>query len=177
MGPESSRELAENKLILLYIIDKINMPVSNLQVTKIILENRLMNYFYLQQYIGELCETGFLSSQTSGNKVLYSITQNGKQALSYFQSHILPGIRARIDDTIASIKTGIRNETLISADYIPESEDRYIVKCCVKEDNFTLIDLSVAVGSKKDARMVCENWKKHTQSIYSEIIGSITRER
>jgi len=41
MSIVSNKELAENKLILLYIIDKVNIPISNLQITKIILENNL----------------------------------------------------------------------------------------------------------------------------------------
>ena len=52
----NNRQLAENKLILLYIIDKLEIPVSNLQMTKIILENKIMNYFLLQQYLDELRE-------------------------------------------------------------------------------------------------------------------------
>jgi len=34
MSIVSNKELAENKLILLYIIDKVNIPISNLQITK-----------------------------------------------------------------------------------------------------------------------------------------------
>jgi len=41
MSIVSNKELAENKLILLYIIDKVNIPISNLQITKIILEINL----------------------------------------------------------------------------------------------------------------------------------------
>jgi hypothetical protein len=46
----SNREKAQNKLILLYIIDTISIPVSNLQVTKLILDKKFMNYFLLQQF-------------------------------------------------------------------------------------------------------------------------------
>jgi len=60
MSSGSSKELAENKIILLYIIEKIGMPVSNIQITKLVLEKKLMNYFLLQQRLNELCESGFL---------------------------------------------------------------------------------------------------------------------
>jgi len=173
----SNRELAENKLILLYIIDKINMPVSNLQITKIILENKFMNYFLLQQFLDELQTNGFLIRTLNENKNYYSITASGKQTLNYFLNLIPVGIKTRIDDTTASIQKNIKNETLITADFIPERENEYIVNCKVHEDDFSLIDLSVMVGTRADARMICDNWKNHSQAIYSEIIDSLTRKR
>lgn len=177
MNLGSSKELVENKLIVLYLIDKINIPVSNPQITKIILENKFMNYFFLQQFLNELCESNMLLSSTEDGKTVYRITDSGKQTLNYFHGHIPIGIKSRIDDTIISIKKNIRNETLVTADFTPESENEYTVTCKIREDNFSFIDLKITVGTKTDARTVCENWKKHSQAIYAEIIDSLTRKR
>lgn len=177
MSLGSSRELAENKLILLYVIDKLSIPVNNLQITKIILENRFMNYFLLQQFLNELCESSFLSSNETDGKTFYKITASGKQTLSYFINLIPIGIKKRIDDSFAYLKKRIKNETYITADYTPENENEYIVSCKVCEDDFSLIDLDIMVGTKADARLICENWKKHSQQIYSEIIESLTKKR
>ena len=46
---ENSLELAENKLLMLYILKSIKDPISNAQFTEIILENNFMNYFIFQQ--------------------------------------------------------------------------------------------------------------------------------
>ena len=51
---DSTLELAENKLLLLYIIKSIKYPISNTQLTDIVLENSFINYFMLQQYVSEL---------------------------------------------------------------------------------------------------------------------------
>lgn len=177
MGVMDNRELAENKLILLYIIDSANMPISNLQITKIILENQFMNYFMFQQFLNELCEVEYLVSELIDNKTFYSITASGKQTLSYFISHIPLGIKNRIDNNIIEIRKRIKNETLVKADYTPESENQFIVKCQVREDNFPLIDLEISVGTKSDCHTICENWKKHSSQIYSEILESLIKRR
>jgi len=169
--------LAENKLMLLYIINKLDMPVSNLQLTKLIMENNLMNYFFSQQFLNELCDDKLLSSQVIDNKTFYSITDAGKKTLDYLSDLILPVDKEKIDSVLNSSKKKIRNETRITADFIPESENKYIVKCCVHEDNFTLIELTLAVGSRNDAKIICDNWKTHAQNIYPEIIKSLISKR
>lgn len=169
--------MAENKLILLYFINSINMPVSNLQLTKVFLENRFMNYFYLQHFLTELCDDGNLSCETIDGKAFYTITPNGKKTLGFFTSMIPAGIRKRIDETVADIRKNIRNETLITADYTPQSEREFVVECRVNEDSFSLIDLKITVGSRTDALKICENWQKHSQAIYSEIIQSLIKDR
>lgn len=177
MGVNSNKELAENKLILLYMIDKIGMPISNTQITKVILENKFMNYFLLQQFLKELCDSSFLGSSQVEEKSYYFITETGKQTLSYFHHLIPSGIKGIIDSSLFEIKRAIKNETLITADYMPEGNNEYSVHCKVNEDTFSLIDLKVTVGTKNDARLICNNWKEHSQEIYAEIIEILTRKR
>ncbi|NMB32740.1 MAG: DUF4364 family protein [Clostridium sp.] len=177
MSLGDGKVLAENKLILLYIIDKVNIRISNLQVTKIILGNKFMNYFVLQQMLSELCNQNYILCDTSDNKTYYTITPSGKYALSCLLGHIPTGIKVLIDNNMLNIRNSIRSETSISADYSSENKNEYVVSCQVREDNFTLIDLKVSVGSKSNARHICENWKKNSPVIYSEIIESLTKDR
>lgn len=176
-NPGNNEELVINKLILLYIIDKININVSNLQITKLILENSLINYFFLQQYLNELCDDNMLASEIINKKTFYTISGKGRNTLKYL-GHLIPAnVRSKIDSTIKAARKKIRNETLITADFIPESESKFTVNCSVHEDDFSLIELRIAVGTKNDARCICDNWKNYSQYIYSEIIESLTRKR
>lgn len=172
-----NHELAENKIILLYILDKINLPVSNLQITKLILENKFMNYFMFQQILDELVVDNLLFSKIMDNKTFYSITEKGKNTLGYFPGLMPPGIKLLIDNNISPITQNIRNETLITSDFLPKSENEFVVSLKVNEDNFTLLDLKVTVGTKGDARAICDNWDNNSQAIYAEIIDSLIKKR
>lgn len=173
----SNREVAEDKVLLLYLIDKIGIPVSNLQVTKIMLSNRFMNYFLLQKFLDDLSDDKCLESIINEEKVFYKLTDYGRQTMKFFENLIPVGIKKRIDETITEIKRNIKNETYITADYTPVSETEYIVECQVREDDFSLIDLKITVGSKGDARAICENWKKASQKMYAEIIDVLNKKR
>ncbi|MFA6308789.1 MAG: DUF4364 family protein [Clostridia bacterium] len=177
MSHDGIKELAENKLILLYIFGKINIPVSNIQITKIILENKYMNYFLLQQYLNELCENNHLLCEKKEDKIFYSLTDSGKQTLEYLSNLIPFGIRKNIDSNMVSEKKKIRNEISITADFTPVNENEFVVTCRVDEGSFNLVELKITVGSKNDAREICNNWKKNSQLIYPEILESISKKR
>ena len=69
------------------------------------------------------------------------------------------------------------DESLVTADFFPESESKFIVSCNIDEKGFSLIELRAAVGTKKDARSVCENWKNYSSEIYADIIEALTKKR
>ena len=103
---------------------------------KIFLENYFMNYFFLQQFINDLVELDLLRASEIDGKTFYSITDKGKETLHLLNEKIPKGVKKRIDDSVSEIKRKIRNETLITADYIPESENEYTVKLSIREDSF-----------------------------------------
>jgi predicted transcriptional regulator len=171
---ENSRELAENKTILLYVIQSLDLPVTNLEITKIILENKLMNYIFLQQYLDELCEAKFLDKKDVDNKLAYIITPSGKQSLDYFTSLIPGGIKSRITEAISSYKKRIKYETKVEADCTAVSENEFIANLRITEGSFTFIDLKLAVGSRNDANSICTTWTKNSEQIYKKIINIFT---
>jgi predicted transcriptional regulator len=174
---DDNKILAENKLILLYILSKINLPISNQQFTTYILENKFINYFSLQEYINEILDNKLIENIIFENKNCYVITDKGLEVLTFFTKHIPDIIKQQIDSSLSSIKSLIKNELSITSDYITESENTFQVQCKIKENNFSLIDLSISVGTKKDSINICSNWKKHTQEIYNEIISALTKKR
>lgn len=177
MSLGTNKELAENKLILLYIIDTVKAPINNFQITKMILDLRFMNYFMLQQFLSDLCGNGLLHSESAENRIFYSITDKGIQTLAYFKHLIPAGIRNRIDSILPDARKEIKQELQVIADYMADSETKFYVHCSVREQDFSLVDIELTVGTKNDALFVCENWKKNSDAIYAEIIESLLRER
>lgn len=173
---ESNRELAENKLILLYIIINLEAPVTNLLITKIILENKIMNYIFLQQYLDELCDGKFTDKLEVDGKLCYKITPAGKQSLDFFLSLIPAGTKSRLDDALSQYKKQQKNETRVVADFEAVNENEYITSLKICEGSFTYIDLKLTVGSRNDARKICSNWAAASEKLYRKILETITEE-
>ena len=52
--------LAENKILILYILDKLYAPIDNSNLYRIILSTQDMNYFYFQQFLLDLIEVKYV---------------------------------------------------------------------------------------------------------------------
>ena len=167
---ETSAELAENKLLVLYVIKSLRQPISKTQLTEIILENNFINYFTLQQYISELEIAEFVEYIEKNNKKLITITTKGENVLSIFNDRISPIKRDIIDNYISKAIDNIKKELTIHSDYTIEKNNSFIVDLKALEDETLLIDLKISVPTKKQATSLCNRWKENPSDIYTKIV-------
>ena len=65
--------LAENKVLILYVLNKANKPLTNDVLYKLVLSATDMNYFYFQQFILDLINVKFIFSFQKEDQTLYQI--------------------------------------------------------------------------------------------------------
>ena len=165
-----TQELAENKLIILYILKRIDMPLTGEQINRIIVDNKLMNYFYLKHFLNELNDSKFIIFED--NK--FFLSESGLTALKLFLTHIPEETRKKIDEYILYNKETFKQESQYIAIYSKKSANEYIANCKVVENGITLIDLSISVVDAEQAKIICDNWKQKSQDIYGYIINTLT---
>ncbi|MGL4874610.1 MAG: DUF4364 family protein [Clostridium sp.] len=170
MHKESSLELAENKLLVLYILKLLKQPITNTQLTEIVLENSFINYFTLQQYISELSEATFIQYIEVSDKKLISLTEKGDNVLSFFRDRISPSQLSSIDEYIKNHIDLIKKELTIHSDYTLAKNNNFLVHIKALEDDLPLIDLKLSVPTKKQATYICGKWQENPSEIYNQII-------
>lgn len=173
---DNTLELAENKLLLLYVFNEIKLSVSNNQLTQIILENNFINYFTLQQYISELVASKFLEYIETNKKHRLIITSEGTRALNLFINRISKTKKETIDNYLKVQIDNIKKEITITSDYTIEKENNFIVNLKAMENDLILIDIKLNVASNKQARDLCSKWKNNSSDFYSKIIKLLTED-
>lgn len=173
---ENSAELAENKLLLLYVIKSLKCSVSNSQLTDIILENNFMNYFTLQQYISELEYSEFIKYENQNDKNVLVITKKGENVLSFFTDRISPVKINVIDNYISNTIDSIKKELTIHSDYTIDKDDNFIVDLKAFEDQSLLMELKLSVPTKKQASALCSKWKSDPSEIYTNIVDVLFKD-
>lgn len=171
---ETNRELSLNKLIVLYMLDKINMSLTNTKISEFILDNGYTNYFSLQKFLNQMVETDLLkTSSSSHNTTLYNITDRGKTTLDFFENRIPDSTKEEIKNYLEKNRYEIRSTLEISADYIPEKDDEYLVICKAKEKNKIIMELKLTVHDKEYATKICDKWQKLNHQIYKDLLNEL----
>jgi len=161
----------ENKLLLLYLIDKMDLPMSRSQITDYIIPTEYMDYYTLQQTLAEMVEGGYLDGTKDNNTTRYSITDDGMQMLEYFEKHIPPSVRGRINQYVKENRGEIKKSFENTATFFPNEEgDEFLVKCGVYEESRVLMELSISVDTREQARIIQNNWKTNAKTLYGDII-------
>ncbi len=173
MQPEA---LMLYKLIILYILDKVDFPLTNVQLTNFILEKGYTNYFNIQQVLSELLEDHFLSCKTIRNSSYYEITASGGETLSFFYHEISDPIKEDIDAFLRDNKYNMREENSTQADYYEAKKNEYITVLKVLERGSPIIEIHLSVPSESEASQICDNWSKKSSEIYAKIFSSLTEE-
>ena len=176
MFENSSEELAYHKLLILYILEKINMDLTNSQITQVVLETEMMNYFSLQQFLSQLMESKFLTTYKESDREYYSLTQKGLEILEYFLSRISEDVTKKIDEYISLNKKNLLSDTEVKSSFIQQNDNEFIVNLKVIENQSNLIDLNLNVSSEKQAQKICNNWKRNASYMYAEIIDLLIKE-
>ena len=66
------------KLMILYMLDHVNFPLTNSQLTDFFLDHEYTTYFTLQQALNELKEAGLIRMESTHNSSRYEITKEGE---------------------------------------------------------------------------------------------------
>lgn len=161
------------KLIILYMLQKVDFPLTNSQISEFILDRGYTTYFTLQSVLSELTQSEMIHQETIRNTSYYSMTESGEEALHYFQNRISKQIRDDVDQYIAENKMQLRDDVSVIADYFKNTADEYSVRCVVKEKYANPIDLTITVPDEAQARTVCRNWKQKCQKIYETVMKEL----
>ena len=165
--------LAENKVLILYILNKLQNPITNDGLLRLVLSVMDMNYFYFQQFLLDLLENQYISCFDQEGKHVYSITEKGKETLK-LTNNILPGImKLKVDTNFKSELSSTAEEESITAEFTPRSENDYMVTCKINENNTCIFELSVFAGFREEAKKIVDNWKENAYRIYPEILNSL----
>ena len=70
------------------MLNRVNFSLTTAQISDFILEKEYTNFLTLQQVFSELTEAGMISSQSIRNRTHLSITEEGKETLSFFKNRI-----------------------------------------------------------------------------------------
>ena len=169
----------ENKLIILYLINRLELPMSIAQITDFIRDKELIDYYKVGGILEEMITQKLLDKEVEDAEdasiTRYSVTDDGLTTLEYFESHIPKPARQIINNYIIENRGKIKSDYESIANYFPIPENNeFKVKCGAYEDQRAIIELFVSVETREQAKLITSNWRANTSGIYTKIMEALT---
>lgn len=161
------------KLIVLYMLDRVDFPLTKAQIGDFILEKGYTNFLVLQQIISELIDKEMIISQTYRNRTHLTLTQEGRDTLSFFEKRISDSVREEVDAYLLERKMELRNDVSVYADYEKTAGGDYNTRMIAKEKDTVLVEVHLSVPTEEAAIAVCEKWMKKNQEVYQYLITNL----
>lgn len=161
------------KLIILYMLSKVDYPLTNSQISEFILDREYTNYFHLQQSLSEMIESNLLKKETIRNTSYYRITSTGNSTLDFFVNEIPTEIREEINAFLKENGCQLREEVSALADYYKSTVGEYAVRLQLKERHTQLIDMTVTVPTEAAAQAMCSKWASKCHDIYAQLMETL----
>ena len=163
--------LAENKVLILYILNLINHDIRQDDLFKIITSINDINYFFFKQILTDLIDSKLVGTYTKEEEPVIRITSEGKNAY-LLTKDVLPGIlKLKADHVFQKEFSSIEEEASVIAEFIPKNENSYTIKCKIVENNETVFEVKTFVGSRARAKKIVDHWNQNANSIYPKILN------
>lgn len=167
-------EILRAKILILYILDYFNVPITREQLTGFIAAEVVINYFDLPKYIDELIEIGHIELSNSEGVEYLIITDEGKDTVNLFINDISQTLRRTLNDAIDERRKSFSSDTNIIAQYVKIDKNEYDVQLTINEGAYRLMYLQLTVLTNKDAKRICENWRNNARFMYGDLLNILT---
>ncbi|MCR5407088.1 MAG: DUF4364 family protein [Lachnospiraceae bacterium] len=161
------------KLIILYMLDKVDYSLTKSQVFDFMLDKNYTDYFTLQKVMNQLTDDMLIESKFKRNASHLTITEKGKETIELLKSDISEPIRTEIDNYLTDNEVRLRNEVSISADYYKSTTGEYVAELTARERNVDLVSIKITMPTEEAASEICNNWQKKNQDVYAYLMESL----
>ena len=177
MTENYNNSLVENKVLILYTLKKSGKDFTDNNLFKVISAINDINYFYFSELLVDLVDSKLVGKYTKDEQTVFEITSEGKNALE-LTLDALPGIlKLKADNLFSKELSDIAEESSITAEYIPENENDYTVKCKIIENNKTDFEVRTFACSNDQAKRIADNWRANANTIYPQILNLLNCEK
>ena len=167
-------ETSVNKLILLFVFDKMESALSERTLVDMCTSsNDWINYMDCMVLIHKLLNDGFICEIPGEDDPLYTITPEGRETLAKFYINIPKSTREEISRFIKNNSTKFRNRQECKSDYYQNKDGTYTVFLKILAPVQPMLELKFVVPDKKTANNIYKKWEDKASELYSVVYETL----
>ena len=159
------------RMTILAMLDKVDFPLSSTQISNFFLEKDYTDYFTVQQILSGLLESELIRKENTHNSTRYSITGAGRETLKILSDKLNKDILEDLKNFFQENKIKYKNEK--DYDYYKCDYCGFGVRCQLKENDISVLDITIHVTDVTQAQAICRNWQKNYMDVYAYLADTL----
>lgn len=167
----SSADAVQNKLLLLFVFDKMEIPLSEETILDLCCQsNNWISYMDCKQAMAQLIEASFIFKINNTNsEPLYTITPEGRVCLAHFFVRIPSSLREVVSESIKMNRMTYRRKQEYFSDYHKNADGTYDVVLKILEPTQATLEININVPNRTIAKWIYSKWEEKATQVYSAI--------
>jgi len=165
-----------NKLILLFVMDKMEIPLTENSIVDITTSrNSWLNYMDCKDVLWQLIEVGFVYKTLDGSTAesRYNITYEGRNALAHFFLKIPSSLREDITNFAKNNRMHFKRSQEYIGDYFKNADGSHTAVLRIREplEPSSMFEIKIKLPTRHAAIVAVKKWKEKAPNIYENIYG------
>lgn len=168
------RDSLDVRLLILYILDHLILPVTMAELTDLALCDEGIDYFQFATALGALTENGHVAQSEDG---LFSITEMGRANCAICATELPISVRTKCDRSTQLLNRELKRRDQIRAIITPvANQERYTVELIIDDDAGNLMTLQMAVPDRQQASAFAQRFQQDPEALYQAVLSVLLDE-
>lgn len=164
---EISNNSTVNKLILLFVFDKMEVPVTqNTLIEMCTGLNSWITYMDCIDALNQLLDVNFIYQTAHEKTTYYNITPDGRMCLANFYTRIPSSLRTEITQYVKENRMTFRRKQEYFRNYYKNDDGTYTVVLKIVDPVQTTLEIKMNVANRTAAKNVYKNWEDKAAQVF-----------
>ncbi len=161
------------RILLCYILNSVNGPLSGESISQIVQEKALANYFEVGDALAALLRQGNLRQDEEG---LYTVTPAGREIAQSLDATLPLSVRDKALEAALRLMADskARRENRVE---LAETENGFHVTCHISGGALDLMEISLYAPDKNQAKLIEQNFYQNPEGIYKLLLSALTGDK
>lgn len=158
------------RILLCYILASVNAPLSRQDLTRIIQEKGLANYFEVEDALASLLTQGNIAQDQEG---CCTVTPAGREIADSLDATLPLSVRDKALEAAFTLLAQAKAQRENRVD-LTKTKRGYQITCHISDGEMDLMAISLYVPDKAQAKMVRERFYRDPEGVYKLVLASLT---
>lgn len=155
------------KVIILYILSRIETPLPIEELYEVAFVDDSLNYFIFAESLPELVESGHIEQDENG---CYSITEKGRVQGGYVEDTLAAAARQKADVAINKKKIEIHKRNILTTAVTQEENEQWTAHLYFRDKDVNILTVSLNVPNEELGLKMAENMKRNANIITKTVM-------